>query len=360
MSEVLRSQVAVQLDSISVLARAHRLAFMARLPVSEPSTVDEELWEQDIPIAFEYNAHAASLVPIADWPLWAFRRRQVRAAAIDWRPSNDDQAAIKKRLESGPLSLRSLQTRNSSKSWNWSPVKVAIQYMLWAGSLVCVRRSGWSQVIDLPARALPATVLYDEDDSTGLRELVRRSLSTLGVASLEEIADYIRAKPREISSYVEQVGATAVDLDGTKATYWVAEDSLRASKARVAHEARFVTLFDSLVWCRSRMRNLFDLDLVFEAYKPAAIRRFGYYTCPLVANGDLVGYADLGRSGQFLDVKSLTLRNRVDEVGPAVAALRHLCDVLGLVGVYLGSAIHRGPAKALLSSSDLVICDRPK
>ena len=65
----------VQLDTISALARAHQLtlATRARVTVTE---VDRRLWDGARPVAFETWAHAASLVPMSDWPAWQFRRRQ--------------------------------------------------------------------------------------------------------------------------------------------------------------------------------------------------------------------------------------------------------------------------------------------
>nr|WP_179892489.1 crosslink repair DNA glycosylase YcaQ family protein [Streptomyces sp. rh34] len=74
----------VQLDGISALARAHQLTLTARVPESTITTVDDSPNNSSLPIAFDYPAHALSLVPITDWPLWAFRRRAVRRRQWLW------------------------------------------------------------------------------------------------------------------------------------------------------------------------------------------------------------------------------------------------------------------------------------
>ena len=63
---------AVQLDSISTVDRAHRLTLTSRLGWYEPATVSRLLGQGRI---FEYWAHEACLLPVADYPL--FKRRMV-------------------------------------------------------------------------------------------------------------------------------------------------------------------------------------------------------------------------------------------------------------------------------------------
>ena len=68
---------AVQLDTISVLARSHELVAYARLGPVGRAAVESAYWGGD---AFEYWAHAACVMPIEDWPWTAARRRRMRDA----------------------------------------------------------------------------------------------------------------------------------------------------------------------------------------------------------------------------------------------------------------------------------------
>ena len=78
---MLRRVGAVQLDTISVLARSHELVAYARLgPVPRPQ-IEQAYWHDTKPAAFEYWAHAACVLPIEQWPYYAFRRRAFQARA---------------------------------------------------------------------------------------------------------------------------------------------------------------------------------------------------------------------------------------------------------------------------------------
>src|SRR5947209_18333839 len=72
---MLRRLGAVQLDTISVLARSHELTAYARLGSVGRAAVEAAFWGGD---AFEYWAHAACVLPLEEWPWFAFRRRKYR------------------------------------------------------------------------------------------------------------------------------------------------------------------------------------------------------------------------------------------------------------------------------------------
>jgi uncharacterized protein YcaQ len=72
---MLRRVRAVQLDTISVLARSHELVAYARLGPVGRAAVEAAYWPPTKPQTFEYWAHAACILPIEDWPYYAWRRR---------------------------------------------------------------------------------------------------------------------------------------------------------------------------------------------------------------------------------------------------------------------------------------------
>src|SRR6202021_2460352 len=75
---VLRRIGAVQLDTISVLARAHELVAYARLGAIGRSKVERAYWGPKSE-TFEYWSHAACVLPLEDWPAYEFKRRARRA-----------------------------------------------------------------------------------------------------------------------------------------------------------------------------------------------------------------------------------------------------------------------------------------
>jgi hypothetical protein len=85
---MLRRIGAVQLDTISVLARSHELVAYARLGPVPRDRIERAYWHPRRPAAFEYWSHAACVLPIEEWPYYAFRRRALRARGKRWHQSH--------------------------------------------------------------------------------------------------------------------------------------------------------------------------------------------------------------------------------------------------------------------------------
>ena len=88
---VLRHLGAVQLDTISVLARNHELVPYARLGAVGREAVEAAYWgngrDRDHPgpvRSFEYWSHAACILPVQEWPWFAFRRRSYQRLGVRW------------------------------------------------------------------------------------------------------------------------------------------------------------------------------------------------------------------------------------------------------------------------------------
>ena len=80
---MLRRLGAVQLDTISVLARSHELVAYARQGAIGRARVERAYWGPKS-ATFEYWSHAACVLPLEDWPAYAFKRRARRAKGRRW------------------------------------------------------------------------------------------------------------------------------------------------------------------------------------------------------------------------------------------------------------------------------------
>lgn len=174
---VLRHLGAVQLDTISVLARSHELIPYARLGAVGRKTVEDAYWTPSAPAgappsrphAFEYWSHAACVLPVEEWPHFAFRRRAYRARP-HWHHELTDgayDAVIKQLRTEGPLTATELGgAKNGGLWWDWSEAKVAVERALMYGEVVCTGRRSWKRVYDLAERAIPGDLLHDDLDDT--------------------------------------------------------------------------------------------------------------------------------------------------------------------------------------------------
>ncbi|WBO65922.1 winged helix-turn-helix domain-containing protein [Streptomyces camelliae] len=315
---VLRHLGAVQLDTISVLARSHELVPYARLGAVGRKTVEAAYWSGTR--AFEYWSHAACLLPIEEWPHFAFRRRAYRHRP-HWNhelPEGTYEQVIKQLRAEGPLTSTELGgAKRTSDWWDWSGTKVAVERALMYGEVVCVARRGWKRVYDLAERAIPDALLHDElDDTECLRRLVRLAGESLGVGTRADIADYHRLKGEQVDAVIADSGLVPVEVEGWGRPAW-ADPAALAAPPRGRHRTTLLSPFDSLIWERARTERIFGFTHRLEAYVPKPKRVYGYFAMPVLAGGLLVGRVDPAREGRTLVAKQVTLDGA--KAVPAVA-----------------------------------------
>ncbi|GAC1461824.1 MAG: crosslink repair DNA glycosylase YcaQ family protein [Candidatus Limnocylindrales bacterium] len=336
---MLRRLGAVQLDTISVLARSHELVAYARLGPVGRAAVEEAYWGRPAR-AFEALAHAMCILPIELWPYLAARRRRSARRTHPSRPH--DSRAMKQvvaELEArGPLTAsdlggsRSKDPRPENVWWHWSPEKVALERLLAVGTVVCVERVAWRRVYDLAERAIPPRLLArDPDDASCHAKLIALAAERLGVGTLDDLRGYFGGMYREqAAAAIDAAGLIPVRVAGWTAPAWagpVALAALGAGAERGRHRTTLLSPFDSLVWDRARLLRIFGLAHKLEAYTPAAERVHGYFAMPVLAGGRIVGRVDPGRDGTTLIAKRVSAA-----LGTEPAIARALVEAAGWVG----------------------------
>ncbi|KND38839.1 winged helix-turn-helix domain-containing protein [Streptomyces acidiscabies] len=320
----LRHLGAVQLDTISVLARSHELIPYARLGAVGRKTVESAYWTPTTPTtpphAFEYWSHAACILPIEEWPHFAFRRRAYRNRP-HWNHTLPDgvyDQVIKQLRTEGPLTATELGgAKKTSDWWDWSGTKVAVERALMYGEVVCVDRKSWKRVYDLAERAIPADLLHDDlPDRECVRRLVRLAGEALGVGTRSDIADYHRLRADQVDEVIEDSGLTPVTVTGWGKPAWADPKALE-TPPRGRHRTTLLSPFDSLIWERARTERVFGVTHRLEAYVPKPKRVHGYFAMPVLAGGRLVGRVDPAREGATLVAKQISLDG--PKAVPAVA-----------------------------------------
>ncbi|CAN5743073.1 crosslink repair DNA glycosylase YcaQ family protein [soil metagenome] len=311
-ASMLRALGAVQLDTISVLARSHELVAYARLGAISRDEVESAYWKRDD--AFEYWAHAACILPIEMWPYFEYQRRRLR----ERYSTNGYRAAGKEALArlkaEGPLTATELGgAKRSGIWWDWSDTKEALEIMLAGGQVVCVERRGWRRVYDLAERAIPGEFLNQApDDVACWAHLVGLAGKRLGVATRADLADYFRLRSIDWPPTLERSGLVEVEVKGWKDRAWAHPDALGwlEEGIRGRHRTTLLSPFDSLVWDRDRTMRVFDFHHRLEAYVPKPKRIHGYFAMPLLAKGKLVGRVDPSRRDGALVANRITVERR--------------------------------------------------
>lgn len=294
---LVRSLGAIQLDTISVLARSHELIAYARLGAVGRSRIEAAYWGRGD--TFEYWGHAASILPLSEWPLFAFRRRHYRARQRVWGEhlTSSAEAVLARVRNEGPLTATDLGgAKKSTEWWGWSDIKRAAEFLLATGELICARRVGWRRVYDLPERIVPGELLHDDfDDDHCQLELIRRSARLLGVATASDLADYFRLKKFDVARLLPSSGLVPLRVDGWTTMGWADPAALDRLAARGRHRTTLLSPFDSLVWDRARTARIFGLDHRLEAYVPKELRQHGYFSMPVLTGGRVIGRVDPAR-----------------------------------------------------------------
>jgi uncharacterized protein YcaQ len=272
------------------------------------------------------------VLPVEEWPWFAFRRRHYRRRGWRWHQVAERASGeVLGRLRAeGPLTATDLGgAKRGGPWWDWSDVKIATEFALDVGDVVCSRRHGWKRVYDLPERVI-ASHLLDQDptDLECLRHLVEQAGRALGVADLGDLADYHRLTRAQVSSVVADTALVPVTVQGWAGPAWAHPDALATLDARGRHRTTLLSPFDSLVWDRRRTKRLFGFTHSLEAYVPREKRVHGYFAMPLLSGGRLLGRVDPKRAGRTLVALQVTL-DRASAVAPMAEALREAAGWVG-------------------------------
>ncbi|MFM1895018.1 MAG: hypothetical protein RLZZ385_92 [Pseudomonadota bacterium] len=341
----------VQIDTISVVDRAHHHILQARIPgyrqqwLHQAQSVDRSV--------FEYWYHAAAYLPMADYRFYLpIMGNYARRHLIDARLRREILARIRDQgsVEAGHFEREDRQ--RSSGWWDWKPAKVTMERMFFAGELMVKERQGFRKRYGLTRDLLPAgtDTTLPTDQERGAFYL-RIGLGAHGIASERDLL-YARTAVRNLCGHdirpalqqalAEQVESGAV----TRCTvagqpYYCLTAALEALPARLGRRRiRFLSPFDNLIINRRRLKALFGFDYQLECYVPAARRRFGYFVLPILWGDAFVGRlgCKMQRKEGVLDVMRLWLEPGVRDdalLEQMDDALQDYCLTLG------GTAVRR-------------------
>ena len=119
----------IQLDSISVIERAHNHIWRSRVPNFKPEQSNQLLESATV---FEYWAHAAAFIPINEYRYYLADKAAVRAGTLRKGYPRDRKLmkqVLKQVADEGPLASKDLEDRRTKSNgwWDWKPAKKAIE-----------------------------------------------------------------------------------------------------------------------------------------------------------------------------------------------------------------------------------------
>jgi uncharacterized protein YcaQ len=353
-----------QIDSVNVLQRAQYLPLYSRMGPYDVDLIHRAAGRAPRRL-FEYWAHEAAFVDVNLRPAFQFRmdsgaRMWGSMAQIIERKPDFVAWVLDEVRANGPLTAREVEhdapKDKANWGWNWSEVKMALEYLFYKGEVTAARRnSQFERVYDVPERVLPSHVLdrpvLDETDAH--LELVRHAAKALGIGSAQCLRDYFRLAPepttRAITTLVEAGELLPATITGWKRPAFLHAE---ATRPRTVKARALLSPFDPLIFERTRTEVLFDFRYRIEIYVPAHKRVHGYYVLPFLLGDRLVARVDLkaDRAAGVLRVHGAW----AEPHAPASTA-SELADELALMAGWLGldtvSVARRGDLAADLGAA---------
>ncbi len=311
----------IQLDPLDVIGTNADLVVMARVDDVRRGQVWRHLFPR---YAFEHFAKERCILPAR---AFAWYRQQGHAAQTPWWRHGEREQRVPRKLvnavlaeirERGPLTARDLTDHGSVDPIDWSGWKgtskatsMALE-ILWtrADVVVAGRTESGAKLYDVPERALG-----DRGEARGdfarwalLQRVDAAGLLTRSGGSMWSMLSSVRTSPL-LGELLESGELVEVQLEDSPRRY-LARPSFLAQR-RAAHDDRVRILgpLDPLLWDRELVRHAFEFEYVWEVYKPAHQRTWGWYVCPLLHRDRLIGRIDARVERETLIVRKLWLED---------------------------------------------------
>ena len=324
----------VQVDPLNVVGRSHDLALHARVWDYRPEHLDHVLYTSRE--FFDYGG-TLYVLPMGELPYWRVHmarraaEEKQRAFAAEHRQLLE---SVRKDVSSrGPVANRDYAGQGQRTRFRSDKDTARALRHLWlTGELMTYGRRRFERLYGLRDDVAPVEVRHAATADEADDFFAKKALAVLGLATVGDWARRFRhlarrrADPDEERRRLDELLASGVAVraqigDGPE-HYLLGERAgqLEAvqsgSVPRVWRTPRADTLAEAtllppleFVTARGRAAKWFEFDYVWEVYKPAAKRRWGYYVMPILHGDRLVGRADLrmDRAARTLIVPHLWL-----------------------------------------------------
>jgi hypothetical protein len=254
----------------------------------------------------EYWAHEASYIrPVhfEDLRLWQ-NRRWVGAEGMPAELREPLETRILEVLKRGrPRTARQVteaigHQETVSKvqwGWNWNAAKRVLEGLFEQGIISAASRTEqFERRYTMTERVLPPQPTTPPDQAGSMLRLIEAAARAHGIGTVRCFADYFRVPAKPAAEVVQELVRDGV-LEPVRVRGWEAQLYRHAEAAlpRRATGRALLSPFDSLVFERRRLEQLFGFHYRIEIYTPAQKRRFGYYVLPFLLGEQLVARVDL-------------------------------------------------------------------
>ena len=317
-TEALRAIEAVQMDPLNVVARSHDIVLWSRVRGYRPAYFDHALYQARQ--FFDYGG-GLFIYPMTELPYWRLpmRRRGQEGRWADFAAAHQTllenvRAALRQR---GPLGNRDFVGQQRVSNYRGGKESSLALYYLWlTGEVMIHHRQGFERVYDFRERVAPPALNYAASDEEAEQFFARKAVAFMGLmrerAWANGCARFIERRINRteaeqwLQTMVQHGELAPLQVEGSNERWLVLSTDVpilsiveaggtpamwRPLTTAPDDEVVFLAPLD-IVSTRGRAAWLFDFEYLWEVYKPAVKRRWGYYTLPILYGDRLVARLD--------------------------------------------------------------------
>lgn len=312
----------VQIDSISVIQRAHHHCLWSRVKNYQVNFIDQLVARKQV---FEYWSHAAAYLPIQDYRFSLPQKQAIAAGEKHWHDKNPiaEKRVLQRIQQEGPLRAKDFEHNRTKKGtgwWDWKPDKIALEQLFIEGQLMVAHRQGFQKVYDLTERVLPAGIdTTAPSDKEFERHLIKCYLRANGFASAAQIGYSRRGLNSRITKTCQEMlenHELQQVIIGVHVFYALPDITGLLKQSVDPNQVNILSPFDNAVIQRKRLSEIFGFNYQIECYVPPAKRQYGYFSLPLLWGTEFIGRMDtkIDRKTHILHIQNLHLETtKVDE-----------------------------------------------
>ena len=323
----------IQFDPVDVCGKNAELTLQSRVKSFRKSMLQELLYKDRKLI--DYADKELSIWPAEDWPFFSSYRDRSRRLSETFEGLQElKEKAIAYIDENGPVCSDTLPIDgeiywHSSMHWsgNWhkkSPAARSVLEQLYTdGELIIHHKNGSRKYYDLADKYLPAAVLKADNPCRNEFEFISwrvlRRIGAVGLlwdkSSTAFLGIDMKADLRKevLSDLSVNKKICSLMVEGIKVPfYYLSEDEdllqeILDGRADLKPRMSFIAPLDPLLWDKALILALWDFRYSWEIYTPAAKRKYGYYTLPILYGDRFVGRIEAvpDRREGILQVKGL-------------------------------------------------------
>jgi len=328
-AEAIRACEAVQLDPLAATARSQDLVLHSRVLDYSPQYLEQVMYKERG--FFDYGGWLA-VYPMSELPYWRhhMQKRSQDKRVEDFTFANPEIfERVREELRTrGPLGNRYVAGNAVESNYRGRKDTSLALYDMWiSGELMIHHRDGFSRVYDFRENVAPRAFDYMAPEPEVEEFFARKCIAFKGLMPAArwktDLEYYMRRKigrdeMRLLKErWIEQGNVVPIQVEGMSGDHLILSDDLalldpvargkvprpwRPLETTTLEEVTFLSALD-IVSARGRAQKLFDFEYLWEVYKPAHQRRWGYYTLPILYGDELVARLD-----PKLDRLSMTLQ----------------------------------------------------